>query len=319
MHVTFKPIRDRKETREQRSRRRIRAVSVALVCSGAVAVAEIVIGLVFRLQSVLSEGIHTLADMADSAIAYWAVRRAADPPDKEHPFGHGKFESMAALIEGMVIAATGLWICYRALADLVRGEFHPQLEIWAISAMGAASILYLVVSLWLMGQWRVTRSPAVYAEAVHLRTHVYITGGLFGGLMAARFQGWFWMDAVLALLVGLMLLQTARGVLKTAWEQLTDVALPEEDLHGIKEILQRFCDEYEEIHRIRSRSAGAEMHLDFHLVLCPATTVRQAHDLCDRMEEAVEDRYPDTVLTIHIEPSGQPTTQEIKADKVYLP
>ena len=301
-----------------RVRQRVRAVGVALVCSGLVAVAEIAIGILFRLHSVLSEGLHTLADMVDSGIAFWAVRRAADPPDKGHPFGHGKFESMAAMFEGIVIAATGVWICYGALAALVRGEFDPILNVAAISAMAAASLLYLGVSLWLMKQWRETRSPAVYAEAAHLRTHIFITAALFGGLLAARFRGWLWMDAVLALFVGLALLQTARGVLKTAWVQLTDAALSESELEEIVEVFRDFEREFVEIHRVRSRAAGVERHVDIHLVLKPATTVQQAHDLCDRIESTVEARFPDTALTIHVEPAGHASSGEVQVKKIYL-
>jgi len=304
--------------RKERDRQRLRAVAVALVCSGAVGLVEIVIGLVFRLHSVLFEGLHTLADMLDSVVVFWAVRRAAAPPDHDHQYGHGKYESAGAMIEGLVIALTGAWICYRALAALVRGEFQPELDILAISAMALASVFYVFVSRWLMRQWRQLRSPAVYAEAAHLRTHIFITAGLFGGLSAAKLGGWLWMDAVLALGVGVMLLRTAWRVLRPAWGQLTDAALAEEDVSGIRAILECFADEYIEIHGVRTRSAGVEWHLALHLVLRPDSTVQQAHELCDRIEAAVEAQYPDAMLTIHVEPEEHARQRAARADKVFL-
>ena len=307
-----------KSRRDGRAKRRVRAVVVALLCSGVVGVAEILIGIMFRLDSILSEGIHTLADMLDSAVAFWAVRRAAAPPDREHQFGHGKYESVAAMVEGLVIAGTGVWICWRSLSALIRGRFEPNLDAFAIAAMLVASVLYLVLSRWLMREARELLSPAVHAEAAHLRTHVMITGGLFGGLLAARLGGWLWMDAVLALGVGLMLVRTAWGVTKPAWRQLIDASLATTDMDAITGILNRFSREFVEIHDVRTRAAGAEWHVDFHLVLRPETTVHEAHALCDRLERAVADRFPEAVLTIHVEPQPGVAESSSQSSQVYL-
>jgi cation diffusion facilitator family transporter len=256
--------------------------------------------------------------MLDSAVAFWAVRRAADPPDREHQFGHGKYESVAAMVEGLVIAGTGVWICWRSLSALISGRFEPDLDAFAIIAMLVAAVLYLVVSWWLMREWRELRSPAVHAEAAHLRTHVLITGGLFGGLLAARLAGWLWMDAVLALGVGLMLIRTARNVTRPAWRQLTDASLAANDVAAITDILRSFSGEFVEIHDVRTRAAGAEWHVDFHLVLGPETTVCEAHDLCDRLERAVADRFPEAALTIHVEPQTQVEGRSTRSRQVYL-
>jgi len=293
--------------RQQRGRRRIVAVAVALISGGTVSVAEIVIGLVFRLDSVLAEGLHTLADMLDSVVALLAVRQAARPPDRSHPFGHGKFESVAALVEGVVIAATGGGICWSAFKTLVWGQPRPEFSGAAIAAMAAAAVLYLIVSTWLAREAKQTASPTVYAEAAHLRTHIYITGGLFAGLWLGRALAWPWVDSLMALAVGFALLKTALDVLKPAFGQLTDQALPDADLKAIVQELRQFGDEFIEMHRVRSRAAGVERHLDVHLVVAPETTVRVAHELCDRMERAVARRFPDTLITIHVEPAEKAT------------
>ncbi|UCG32949.1 MAG: cation transporter [Phycisphaerales bacterium] len=304
--------------RGERAKRRVRAVAVALLCSGVVGIVEVLIGVVYRLDSVLSEGIHTLADMLDSMVAFWAVRRAADPPDREHQFGHGKYESVAAMVEGLVIAGTGVWICGRSLSALISGRFEPNLDAFAITAMLVASVFYLVVSRWLMRESRQLRSPAVYAEAAHLRTHVVITGGLFGGLLAARMAGWMWMDAVLALGVGLILMRTAWNVTRPAWCQLTDASLAAKDVAAITDVLKDFSGEYIEIHDVRTRAAGVEWHVDFHLVVGPETTVHEAHELCDRLERAVAARFPEAVLTIHVEPQTLAAGRPLRSRQVYL-
>lgn len=303
---------------QERGRRRIRAVGVALSCTGLVAVLEILIGLAFRLSSVFAEGLHTLADMLDSAVAFWAVRKAAKPPDRSHPFGHGKFESMAALVEGLVIAATGGGICWSAANTLMVGESQPRFATPAIAAMATASVFYLVISTWLTREAKQTKSPAVLAEAAHLRTHIYITAGLFAGLWIGRVSDWRGMDALMALIVGAALLKTAWDVLKTAFGQLTDQALPEDDLRAIADELEQFRDEFIEMHEIRSRAAGAERHLDVHLVVAPQTTVQASHDLCDRIEQAIADRFPDTFVTIHVEPAEKATGEPAGAGQLLI-
>jgi cation diffusion facilitator family transporter len=301
-----------------RGRRRIRAVGVALSCSGLVGAAEIVIGLVFRLESVFAEGLHTLADMLDSAVALWAVRKAAEPPDKAHPFGHGKFESIAALVEGVVIAATGGAICWSATHAFLFGQPAPDFAAPAMAAMAVAAVFYAVVSTWLNREARQTASPAVFAEAAHLRTHIYITGGLFAGLLLGRVLDWPRIDALMALAVGGVLLKTAWEVLKPAFGQLTDRALPEEQLRAIAEELDQFRGEFIEMHDVRSRAAGVERHLDVHLVVSPHMTVRSSHELCDRIEHAIARRFPDTFVTIHVEPAESATEGSDKSGRVLI-
>jgi len=305
--------------REQRARLRVRAVSVAVLCSGFVGITEILLGVIFHLASLLAEGVHTLADMFDSVVALWAVRKSSRRPDREHPYGHGKYESLAALIEGAVVGVMAAGICGNALMILITARRAPRLDTWVIASMAVASVVYWFVSRWMDRIARSTRSPAVFAEAAHLRTHIWITAGLFLGLGTAKIGSWLWLDAVLALGVGLVLARTAWGILRPALAQLTDRALPDRELRRIADELNEFRDEFVEIHAVRSRAAGADRHVDIHLVVDPAMTVRAAHDLCDRIESAIEAKFPDTELIVHVEPAwGQDAPPRHEGYAVHL-
>ncbi len=291
------------DQRDERAQLRVRAVLVAVLCSGTVAIAQIVLGAIFHLASVLSEGIHTLADMLDSLVALWAVRKSSERPDREHPYGHGKYESLAAAVEGGAVACVAAGICYNAVNMLIAGRREPVLDPWVIASMAVAAVVYWFVSSWVIRASRATGSPAVFAEGAHLRTHVWITAGLFVGLGAAKIGSWLWLDAVLALGVGLLLARTAWRILQPALAQLTDRSLPDRELKRIAEELNAFRDEFVEIHAVRSRAAGAERHVDIHLVVDPTRSVQSAHELCNRIESAIEGKFPDMALTVHIEPA----------------
>lgn len=292
---------------------------LAVATSAIIGVVQIVVGVWFRLASVASEGVHTLVDMADSLFVWWTMRVATSPPDRSHPFGHGKFESLGAVAEGAVIGVTGVAIMANAVRLLLKPEIRPQYSIPVVVAMGAAAVVYGFVSWVVQRLARKTRSPGLAAEAAHLRTHVYVTAGMFVGLGAGRIFGWAWADAVLALVVGMVLVHTAYHVLRPGVAQLTDEAMPEGDLRRLALLLDEFREEFVEVHHVRSRVAGVEQHVDLHLVLEPDRTVREAHDLCERIEQRVRQVFPELFLTIHTEPAGGQLGSEESEKRVHLP
>jgi cation diffusion facilitator family transporter len=293
--------------------RRRYAVSLCIGTTVIVACTELTAGRWFNLISITAEGLHTAADLADSVIAMVLVVVAGRPATGKHPFGHGKYDSLASVIEGLFVAASGCWAIFesgRVLLGLAEG--HPRPEAPVIVAMGAASILYLVVSAAVLRIARETQSPAVRAEALHLRSHVYITIGLLASLVLTRFGEWLrWphadhIDAVAAIVLGAYLLLLAYQIGWPGLRQLLDSALPSEEIEELASCLAEFRDEFVEIHNVRTRRAGTDRHVDIHLVVPGAMPVEQAHRLSHRIEARLVDRYPGTRLLVHVEPASPP-------------
>ncbi len=290
---------------------RRRAVVLCVATTSVVAVVEIGIGLAFGLISVTAEGLHTLADLADSLVALALVSLASRPANRAYPYGHGKFDALASIVEGVFVAAAALWAIVasgRILLGL--SEAEPRPEAVTIVAMGLSSVLYLIVSTYALKLARVTKSPAVRAEALHLRSHVYITAALLVGLGLSNVglrAGWPHanrIDSLIALILGGYLLRLGLNICKPGFEQLMDRGARQDELDDVIACLKEFAPEYVEIQGIRARVAGTERHVDFHLVVTPESRVVDAHDLSHRIEARVIERCPGTRLIVHIEPAG---------------
>jgi len=291
------------ETRiRQETNRRVRAVRIAIVASFGVGVVEVALAWFLGLESLLAEGIHTLLDGVDSIIVLFSVLLAAKPADRSHQFGHGKFEAVGAAIEATFVACAAVGIGYRAIDRLIRHQAPDAIPGFVWITMVAAAVFYFFVSLHLMREARATKSPAILAEALHLRTHVFVTGGLAAGLLIGTLGDWPIADTLLALGVAVCLIAIAGHIFREVFAQFTDASLPPAEMEILGRTIDAFNESFVEVHGIRTRQAGAERHIEMHLVVDPATTVADAHDLSHRIEAAVSDRWPTARTTVHIEP-----------------
>lgn len=303
---------------------RRRAVLICVATTIVVAVFELLVGWRFALLSVMTEGLHTAADLLDSLIALALVIAASRPADSEHPYGHGKYDSLVAVIEGGGIGAAAAWALFKASQVLLGlADAAPRPDLSAMAVMLGASVVYLVVSGYVLRLASRTHSPAVYAEAMHLRTHVYITIGLLVGLLLSRVgldRGWAHaerLDSLAALILACYLLTVAVRVIRPGLRQLVDAALPRSELDEIVGCLDAFRGEFVEIHAVRTRRAGTDRHVDIHLVVAPETTVQAAHDLSHRIEDRLVELYPGTRLLVHVEPAvGDALRDYVERDRV---
>jgi cation diffusion facilitator family transporter len=300
-------------------RLRRRAVVFCIVTTVVIAVVEIGVGWRFGLLSVFAEGLHTTADLIDSLVAFFLIMMASRPADRTHPFGHGKFDTLAGFLEGAWVGAAALWAIWMACKVLLGlTQPDPQPEMITIIAMAAASVVYWAVSAHVLRLSEVTRSPTVYAEAMHLRTHVYITIGLIVGLVLSRIglaRNWAnadRIDSMVALALGVCLLFVAFRIVRPAIHQFMDRALPDEELREILDCLDEFRSEFVEVHAVRSRRSGTEQHVDIHMMVLPETTVQEGHDLTHRIEDHLVARHPGTRLLVHIEPADASAMQAFR-------
>ena len=301
MHQTTVEI----DPRDANTATRKKAVYIAIGASVSVAVIQLFIGWAWHLESLIAEGIHTFLDGIDSVIVLITIFLAAKPADKEHQFGHGKFEALGAGIEGVFVLGAGIGIAYRAIGRLMEGAAPDSIRIESCAILLVMSVFYYVVSIYLKRIAEETGSPAVFAEAMHLRTHIYINGGLAGGLLIGALGDWPLADTLLALGVAVCLLSIAWQVLREVWTQMMDVSLPRKELDLIGELVEPFGARFIEVHGLRTRKAGVERHIEMHLVVSPETTVATAHDLSHEIEATIVDKWPAAHVTVHVEPLNQ--------------
>lgn len=287
-----------------------RAVYICIATTASVALIEIVVGLVFSLLSVFAEGLHTTADLLDSLTALVLVTIAARPADPSHPFGHGKFDSFAGVIEGLCVVGSGVYAIIAAARVLLGyAESTPRPDAIALVGMAAASVMYIYVSRYVLSLARRSGSSAAYAEAMHLMTHIYVTGGILAGLAlswVARRQGWSLADKIdpaMAAALGVFLVGLGARIVYVGGKQLSDAALPADERERIGACLAEFRSEYIEVHAVRTRQAGVERHVDIHLVVAGESSVEASHDLAHQIESRLHDELPAVRLLVHVEPA----------------
>jgi cation diffusion facilitator family transporter len=229
------------------------------------------------------------------------VRTSAQPPDEVHHYGHGKVESLAGLVEALLIFLAAILIVNEALQKLLHGGELAAVDL-GIAVMAVSAIGNLVVARVVMRVGKETRSLALEADAWHHMTDVYTSLGVAVGLIAVRLTDLAWLDPVVAIGVALFITKAAWDITRTSLSDLLDASLPQEEQAAIHEVLERHRGDMVGYHEVRSRRSGADRYVDLHLVMNRNLTVRESHDLCDHLEEDIKQALGPVSLNIHVEP-----------------
>jgi len=278
-----------------------RAAALSVVSNTTLVIAKLAAGLWTGSVSVISEAVHSGLDLAAALIALFSVRRSSQPPDEEHRYGHGKIENLSALVEALLIFVAVGWIVAEALRKLLGGAEVASLGVGFV-VMAVSGLVNYAVSEHLFRVGRKADSLALQADALHLRTDVYTSAGVALGLAVIHFTGASVLDPVIALGVAVLILKAAWDLVLKALGPLLDVRLPAQEEQALRDIVESFRDEYVEFHKLRTRKAGPERHIDLHLVVHPDRSLADAHDLADRIEQAIEEHWDRTSVLIHMEP-----------------
>jgi len=283
-------------------------VRVALLSVGSntlLTTGKLIVGLSMHSVSVLSEAFHSGTDLLAAVIAFLSVRQSSKPADERHHFGHGKFENVAGIIEALLIVVAAGVIIWHAVEKLVHPAPVEALGLGAV-VMGVSAIVNFGVSQILMKTGKETDSPALIADAWHLRTDVYTSVGVFLGIGIIRLTGWTIVDPLMAIAVALLILKAAYDLVTESMRSLLDVRLPASEEEAIKEILLRHRNDFIEYHALRTRKAGSQRFIDFHIVAPPHRELAQMHLVCTTIEREIKERFPDASVLIQVEPCDRP-------------
>jgi cation diffusion facilitator family transporter len=281
-------------TKEGAAKLAIVAVSLLVVIKTA---ASILTGSI----AIRADAIHSVIDLFGVVIGYTGIRIASRPPDKSHPFGHGKAENIAGVVIAAMIFIATIIIAYQAIVRLIAGGVVEMVPL-GIYVTAAAIAINLLVSWYSLKVARATESIALEATARDLLADVWSSAAVLVGLILVQFTGIAILDPIVALLVAVLIGRTAFLTMKKSFGGLMDIRLPQAEEDEIVAIIKRHGDLIAGFHKIRTRKAGSQRHIDFHLVVSKDISVERAHRLCDRLEQEIEERLSDTSVTIHVEP-----------------
>ncbi len=271
---------------------------LSVISNSLLIIMKLAVGLLTRSVSIISEAIHSSMDLIAAVIAFSAVKISGTPADERHPFGHGKIENVSGVIEAVLIFVAAGWIIFEAVKKLLHPE-EPGVLGLGILVMAVSAVINAFVSRRLYKVARLTDSVALEADALHLKTDVITSAGVALGLALMWLTGWYILDPVIAILVALLIIYESWMLLRKAFFPLLDTALSEEELTKLKEILEQMDVSY---HDLRTRAAGHQRFVEFHLDVPPQETIETIHRQCDIIEERIGREFRDVRVVIHPEP-----------------
>ncbi|MCM5557071.1 cation diffusion facilitator family transporter [Pleomorphomonas sp. JP5] len=253
--------------------------------------------------ALMSDALESIVNVVTALVALVAIRVAAAPADAAHPYGHYKAEFFSAVIEGAMIIVAAVLIMNEAWKGLLSPRaLDAPFEGLLVNGLATA---INGVWCWVLIVWgRRHKSPALVADGHHLLSDVLSSGAVVVGVLLAVLTGWYVLDPILAGLVAINILRSGWKVVMSSLSGLLDEAVPEEQLSRMRTVIATATDGVIEVHDLRTRHAGRMTFVDCHLVVPGKTTVDEAHEKCDAIEEAVRDEFGDVTITIHVEPDS---------------
>jgi cation diffusion facilitator family transporter len=303
-------------TLHQDTPRKRRAAALSIASNSALILLKLVAGVITGSVAIVTEAVHSAVDLMASVIAYFSVRKAGEPADELHRYGHEKIENLAAAIEGMLILVGSGIIVFESVRRLISGGSVDHLG-FGIAVVAFSAVANLVVSAVIARTARDTASPALEGDAAHLRTDAYTSIAVVAGLGLVELTGAAWLDPVVALIVAVAIVRAGVRLLLGSSRVLVDEALPEQERAAIHAQVVAFgARGVVGYHKLRTRRAGARRYVDLHLQFEAGTSLEQAHEIAHEIQDAIAARLRGADVLIHLEPAdrARPGTEWTRAD-----
>jgi cation diffusion facilitator family transporter len=282
------------------------AAGVSVLSNSLLVAAKLAAGAITGSIAIVTEAAHSAIDLIASVIALVSIRKAEEPPDSEHPYGHERFENLAAAIEGMLIVVGAGIIVYEATKRLVNGSSVEHLGV-GIAVIGASAVINIFVASFLRRRSRELGSAALEGDAAHLATDALTSIGVLVGLALVQATGKASFDAIAALAVAGAIVFSGVRILSRSGRTLVDEAPSAAELDRIEATIAAERAEAPQIvgyHKLRARRSGVRILVDMHLQFRSGTTLERAHQIAHELRDAIEAKLPGSEVLIHVEPEG---------------
>jgi cation diffusion facilitator family transporter len=276
-----------------------RVIIVTGLANLAVLAAKTIVGISTGSLALLGDAIHSLADLANNVVALVVVRLAGAPPDREHPYGHQKFETLAVFGLAVLLAVLAIEIILRAAEPGARTIVEHE---WGLAIMLGVLVVNVAVTTWERKWARILRSEILRADAQHTLSDVLVTLGVIVGWQFAA-RGYPWLDTVFAFGVALVVMFLSYGLFRRAIPVLVDRISHEPE--SIASVL-RSVEGIRDVRRIRSRWVGLNSSVDVVVTVAPELPTSEAHAVADAIEKTLLESFDIEDVTVHIEPHEPP-------------
>jgi ferrous-iron efflux pump FieF len=281
--------------------RKQRAALFAMICAFVLALCKFLVGLVSGSMAVISSGLDSLMDVFMSGMNLFAIRKAAEPADREHQYGHGRAEDVAAIVQALVIILTGLYILYQTGRKFLFKE-SISYSGFDFGVMLLSLAFSLVVSIVLRRTGKRTGSQALLADALHYTSDLYSNSAAMLAIVITYYTAITYFDLIFSVIIGFIVIFSALKIVRKGLAGVMDTRIPEQMERNIREVIDKTAYPYAGYHKLRSRLVGTTKYLDFHLLICRKAHVDEAHELASNVEQEIADIARPIDVVIHIEP-----------------
>ncbi len=288
-----------------------RSAALSVVSNSALILLKVIAGTVTGSVAILTEAVHSSIDLVASIVAFLSVRKADEPADESHRYGHEKIENLAAAIEGILILVGSAAIAFEAIRHLVN---HGRVQTvgLGIAVVAVSLALNLGVSWRLSRAARRTRSAALAGDAAHLGTDALTSAAVLIGLILVDLTGAEWIDPAVALAVAVVLVAAGVRLVARASRVLVDESLPAAEVEAIRETIEEFSTHgVVGYHELRTRQAGARRYVDLHIQFRAGTSLEAAHRTAHQLQDRIGSRLEGADVLIHLEPEDRVRPGEV--------
>ncbi|MGH7198444.1 MAG: cation diffusion facilitator family transporter [Candidatus Omnitrophota bacterium] len=291
-------VQDPVNGRSDRARQIATVLWVTLALNWAVAALKIVFGLSTRCMAITADGVHSFSDGASNVIGLIAMNIAGHPADREHPYGHQKFETIASAVIAFFLGAVGFGIARESITGLF-SERAPEVSPASFALMGLTFFVNLAVVWYERRKGRQLQSDLLVSDSWHTLTDVFVTLGVIAALVGIGL-GMPRLDSIFSLVIALVIVVTAFMILKRSSDVLVDRAVLKT---GQIEKVVRAVRGVRDCHEIRTRGRRDSVYVDLHVLVDDHMTVLESHRLANIIEHNVREGIPGVCdVVVHIEP-----------------
>ncbi|MGA3085807.1 MAG: cation diffusion facilitator family transporter [Thermodesulfobacteriota bacterium] len=289
------------------------------ICSAAIlAGCKFTAGFFSGSMAILSSGLDSFLDVSMSAMNLWAIRKASQPADQDHRYGHGKAENLAAIFQTLVIVFSGSYIIITSIHKWI--EFKKiNYSVLDLGAMILSLSFSFFISRHLKKTGEATGSQALKADALHYTSDLYSNTAALLAILLTYFTGKIFFDLFFAVIVGAIIIYSAVIIAKNALVGLMDSSIPQATEEKLITILESMPFPYAGFHKLRTRTSGSKIYGDLHVLFCRMLKVDEAHERTAELESEIARTIPSMDIIIHIEPCEETCENTVESCKIRKP
>lgn len=287
-----------------------RTVTISLILSVILGGLKFIAYIITGSVAVLSDAMESIVNIVSAGIAFLGLWISEKPPDSKHPYGHTKIEYTVSLLEGILIIIAAIFLAKETVERFILGKTVEHILEGSL-ILSLTIIINSTLATTLIINGKKENSMLLLSHGYHIISDVVTTVGAVIGISLSKVTGYAFFDPLVATIICIKIVHTGFKIIRSSTSCLMDENLERDKLESIREIVNKTLEESEadtslfSMHNVKSRKAGKLSYVDFHLSVPRDMTVKEAHDLCERIEKNIKKSHPNTNVMIHIDPDNE--------------